>query len=177
MLMDGAKIKKVPLTKIAVHQEARFAFRFTQSLTPQCNISLLKACFTGTWSTMIPIVVKVENVFYMISGWQGLLFSGAVENKISVLVVKDITNKEANGLSVLFAVSMLVSQIKKTIHNGATAELADRRPELLSSQIFNVIFDTPRSFSYSLAPIDPKSVDTQRARINEERLDWLRSEK
>ena len=33
MLMEDANFKKVPVKKIAVHQDARFAFRFTQTLT------------------------------------------------------------------------------------------------------------------------------------------------
>lgn len=176
MLMDGAKIKKVPRTKVRVHQEARFAFRFTQTLTPQCNISLVNACFTGTWSMMLPVVVKLGKVFHVISGWQGLLFSGAMEDQIFVVVLKDITNEDADRLSVRFAVSMLLSQMQKNTHNGAIAELATRRPELLSGQLFNKSFDTPRSLSYSLAPIDPKSVDTQLDRIFEKRVGWLRSQ-
>jgi hypothetical protein len=175
--MDGAKIKKIPLTKIAVHQDARFAFRFTQTLTPQCNISLVRACHTGTWSSMFPIVVKIENVFHVIGGWQGLLFSGEVEDQVFVVVLKNSTNADVRTISMRFAVSMLLSQTQKNKHNGAISELAEHRPELLSGLVFNKSFDTPRSFSYSLAPIDPKSVDTQRARINEERLDCLRSAK
>ncbi len=177
MLMEGIKNKKVPLTKIAVHQDARFAFRFTQTLTPQCDISLMRACHTGTWSHTLPLVVKLDNLFYVISCWQGLLFSAEVEDHIWVGVLKSITDLDVSKFSMRFAVSMLLSQTQKNKHNGAIAELAERRPELLSSLIFNKSFDTPRSFSYSLAPVDPKSVDTQRTRINEERLRWLRGEK
>lgn len=177
MLLDGARIKKIAREKVIVHQDAQFAFRFTQTLTPQCNISLVNACFTGTWSMMLPVVVKVGKVFHVISGWQGLLFSGAMEDQIFVVVLKDITNEDADRLSVRFAVSMLLSQLQKTTHNGAIAELAKCRPELLSGQLFNKRFDTPRSLSYSLAPIDPKSVDTQLDRIFEARLGWLRSKK
>lgn len=177
MLMESANFKKVPVNKIAVHQDARFAFRFTQTLTPQCNISLVRACHTGTWSSMFPIVVRLENLFHVIDGWQGLLFSGQVEDQVIVGVLKNSTNVDVRKISMRFAVSMLLSQTQKNKHNGAIAELAEHWPELLSGLIFNKSFDTPRSYSYSLAPIDPKSVDTQRARINEERLGWLRGEK
>lgn len=177
MRMDGLKTRQVPLAKIAVHPEARFAFRFTQALVPQCNISLVSACYTGTWSPMFPIVVKVESLYLVVGGWQGLLFSGEIEDKIYVVVLKSVTNEEVRKSSLRFAVSMLLSQIHKNRHNGAIAELAEHRPELLSSPVFNKTFETPRSLSYSLAPIDPKSVDKQRDRINEERLDRLRSKK
>ncbi|HAS22228.1 MAG TPA: hypothetical protein DCR51_03570, partial [Idiomarina loihiensis] len=86
---------------------------------------------------MFPIVVRLDNLFHVIDGWQGLLFSGQVEDQVIVGVLKNSTNVDVRKISLRFAASMLLSQVHKNKHNGAIAELAEHRPELLSDLIFN----------------------------------------
>ncbi|NWO02078.1 MAG: hypothetical protein HLX52_03845 [Idiomarinaceae bacterium] len=171
--MDNARIRRVPIARVAIHKNAKAAFRFTQGLNPQCDISLLKSCSTGTWSTCVPRAIKIDKSYHVFSGWHGLLYAGAIEQQISVIIQPELESYQITHEAWRFAIGALAFQSDKAKHPAYLAELAKICPLVNSARFLTRRFETPRAFSYSFAPIDPKSVDTQLSKLLTSRLQPL----
>lgn len=171
MVMDNGRKKRVPIAKVRIHQQAKFAFRYTQGLKPQCDISLLKTCSTGTWSPVLPRAVKIGSWYHVFSGWHGLLYSGALEKSISIIVEPEMERFDIYQEAVRFAFGTLTFQSDKKRYPAHLAELAECCPMVNSGVFLTRPFETSRAFSYSIAPIDKKSVNTQWAKLHASRVE------
>ncbi|KFZ30795.1 hypothetical protein IDSA_06810 [Pseudidiomarina salinarum] len=171
--MDKTSIRRVPIARVAIHRDAKTAFRFTQGLKPQCDISLLKPCRTGTWSTSVPQAIKIDKFYHVFSAWHGLLYAGAIEQQISVIIEQELESYQITHEAWRCAIGALAFQSDKAEHPAYLAELAKICPLVNSASFLTRRFETPRAFSYSFASIDPKSVDTQLSKLLTSRLQPL----